>query len=201
MNDKTDRENQEFEAMYNALEQIDVPRRKIMLSEFIEFLPLYQQLPDGKVPMPGSEEAIQLHRLSQKFSQRVNVRKPLELIDDATGEVIVELPAHWTTTKLLTQTEIKKNENFNLEASHDFPGVADKAHQRLQASFIISQALESSALTEIRKSELRKELQVLQVLNPEKFKNIVKTHLPDAEIKQNTAAVVTEDEDLEFTVE
>lgn len=199
MSNKFDQENAQFEAMYAELERIDAPRRKITLSEFVEFLPLYQKLPDNQIPLPGSEEAMRLHRLSQKFAERVNVNKPLELVDDATGEVIVELPAHWATTKLLTQSEIRRNENFSLEANHDFPGVAEQAHKKLQAGFIISQALESGKLNQIRKSELIKELKVLQVLNPEKFKKICEANKP-ATTKEEDVKIV-QDDDLEFTVD
>lgn len=199
MNDKYDKENAQFEAMYAELERVDAPRRKITLSEFVEFLPLYQRLPDDQIPVPGSEEAMRLHRLSQKFAERVNVSRPLELIDDATGETIVELPAHWATTKLLTQSEIRRNENFSIESSHDFPGVAENAHKKLQAGFIISQALESSKLNKIRKAELVKELKVLKVLNPEKFSKIYEANKPK-DTKEESVKVVQDDE-LEFTVD
>lgn len=194
-----EKENAQFEAMYKELERVDAPRRKITLSEFVEFLPLYQKLPDDQIPVPGSEEAIRLHRLSQKFAERVNVNKPLELIDDQTGETIVELPAHWATTKLLTQNEIRRNENFNIEAGHDFPGVAEKAHKKLQAGFVISQALESDKLNQIRKSELIKELKVLKVLNPEKFNKIYEANKPK-DAKEEPVTIV-QDDDLEFTVD
>ena len=198
MNDKVQRENQIFESMYEELERIDAPRRRIFLSEFVEFLPLYQKLP-GKIPPPGSEEEIKIRRLSEKFAARVNTQKPLTIVDDVTGEKIVELPAHWSTTKLLTLNEKRRNENFHIEAAHDFPGVADAAHQKLQAGFIISQALKASDLSEIRKAELIKELEVLKILNPEKFNQIYTANKPD--IIKETPVQVEEADDLEFSVD
>ena len=198
MNNNVERENELFESMYAELEQIDAPRRQILLSEFVEFLPLYQCLP-GKIPTPGSEEELEIRRLSTKFARRVNVHKPLALIDDVTGEVIVELPAHWSTTKLLTNNEKKRNENFHIESAHDFPGVADAAHQKLQAGFIISQALQSSALTEIRKAELIKELEVLKIVNPEKFNQIYLANKPTT--TQEESVITETDCDLVFSMD
>lgn len=198
MNDKMRRENELFESMYQELERIDSPRRKMFLSEFIEFISLYQKLP-SEVPSPGSEEELRIRRLSEKFAARVNTQKPLTLIDDQTGEVIVELPAHWSTTKLLTLNERRRNENFHIEAAHDFPGVADAAHQKLQAGFIISQELKATNLSEIRKAELIKELKVLKILNPEKFNQIYAANKPES--TKEAPIQMEETDDLEFSVD
>lgn len=121
----------------------------ITVSEFKKFIPLFKKL-EGPIPINGSPEFIKYQQLSMEYSQRVNLYGTVNIIDDTTKEIIAILPPMYKPTNLLSSTEVKKNADFVNLSTHDFPGVADKAHMQLQASFIQSQNFDFENLKTIR---------------------------------------------------
>lgn len=201
MKDETE---QLFESLHDELMQIDSKKQTISVSEFRKFLPLFQTFPNGKIPSTGSEDDMNYRQLSHEYSLRINIKKPVNLVDDSTGEVIVTLPPLFSETKLMSTDQIRKNENFHHEASHDFPGAADRAHKKLQAGFIISQEMSLDEIQAVRKAELHQELNVLRKLNPDKFAAIMTQFniSPDSLVKKQDNSEDQDDSDiLEFVVD
>lgn len=192
-----------FESLHDELLQIDAKKQVISVSEFKKFLPLFQAFPDGKIPSTGSEDDMMYRQLSHEYSLRINIKKPVNLVDDATGEVIVTLPPLFSETKLMTTDQIRKNENFHHEATHDFPGAAERAHKKLQAGFIISQEMSLDEIQAVRKAELHQELNVLKKVNPEKFTAILAQFNISPESISQKADTPEDDENdiLEFVVD
>lgn len=194
-----------FDDIAKQLDVIDAKRQSMTVSEFREFLPLYQAMSEDKIPSPGTAEEINYRILSGKLLARINRFKPYTIVDDVTGEVVAEMPSIYTPTKLLTINQIRKNENFSQEATHDMPGVADRAHQKLQAGFAISQDLSAQKVMSERKQALIASLKALAVLNPAKFKEIMGRHAPDffkkTDGKTETQASSDTEPDIEMSME
>ena len=192
-----DRNADLFNSLYEEMEALDAKKQSITVSEFKPFLPLFCNFSDGKIPGRGSVEEQRYQKLSSDYHQRVNVFKSVKVIDDVTGEVVVVLPPHFSATKVLDKTQIARNENFYQEASHDFPGVAEQAHRKLQAGFILSQELKLPELQQARKASLHQQLDALRTVNPDKFAEI----MTQFDIKPTVVASDAEDDILNFTVD
>ena len=144
--------NQEFfGSIYNELAKITKETKStIKLSEFKKFEVLFRKT-DEPVPSRGSARFQEFQALSEEYSKRVNIWDNVHVIDDITGEVIVTLPPMYKQPNILTPKEVMKNANFAQESNHDFPGASDRAHLKLQASFVSSQNLDPVALQKTRK--------------------------------------------------
>lgn len=203
---KKDEMEELFGNMYSELTKLTNLKSKISLSRFQKFIPLFKEIPISELPAVGTPEFIHYQNLSFEYSQTVNTQSTVDVIDDNTGEIVFTiLPTH-IPTKLLTLDETLKNANFQHEAGHDYPGVAEKAHAKLQAGFIISQELKPEAVKALQNSTAYLFLVNLNKVNPDKVKAILKDnydivmnnvlHTPNTNISTDTDSV-----DMDFVVD
>lgn len=203
---KKDEMEELFSNMHSELTKLSDRKNKITLSKFQKFTPLFREMSIDEIPAAGSAEFIHYQNLSFEYSQTVNIQNTVDVIDDNTGEIVFTiLPTH-IPTKLLTTDETLKNVNFQHEASHDFPGVAEKAHAKLQAGFIISQELKPESVKALQNSTAYLFLVNLNKVNPEKVKEILKDNydvIMGKIINSSEVSVSTDSDSVEmdFTVE
>ena len=202
---KKDETAELFNNMYTELTKISKHKRQITLSKFKKFIPLFKEVPISEIPAVGTPEFINYKNLSFEYSNTVDTQSTVDVLDDRTGEVVFTiLPTH-IPTKLLTTDETIKNANFQHEATHDFPGVAEKAHAKLQAGFIISQALNMEEVKNLQNSTAYLFLVNLNKVNPQRVKAILKDNYDIVMNQMSTNPIKIEKDsdsvEMEFTVE
>lgn len=164
---KTERSSESTERIkrsYEELERIDLKRNVMSESEFKPFVPLYQNHDDIDT---NPKKARTLIALSQELRDRVNIYKPIVLVQDYNrDEIITVLPPIENQVKMYGTEVAKSLGDFSKEITSDRPDIAYGAQAKLTLSIMDAQGFDVEKVAALKDKTLVKSIQALQKLNP-----------------------------------
>lgn len=123
--EKTDDSAERIKRSFMELERIDLERNVMSESEFESFVPLYQNHDDIDT---NPKKARTLIALSQELRDKVNIYKPIVIVQDYDRkEIITVLPPIENQVKMYGTEVAKSLGDFSKEITSDRPDIAYSA--------------------------------------------------------------------------
>ena len=163
----TEKSNENMERIkrsFMELERIDLERNVMSESEFEPFVPLYQNHDDIDT---NPKKARTLIALSQQLRDKVNIYKPIVIVQDYNREeVITVLPPIENQVKMYGTDVARSLGDFSKEITSDRPDIAYSAQAKLALSIMNAQKFNVETVVALKDKTLIKSIQALQKLNP-----------------------------------
>lgn len=163
----TERSNESMERIkrsFMELERIDLERNVMSESEFEPFVPLYQNHDDIDT---NPKKARTLIALSQQLRDKVNIYKPIVIVQDYNREeIITVLPPIENQVKMYGTDVARSLGDFSKEITSDRPDIAYSAQAKLALSIMNAQKFNVETVVALKDKTLIKSIQALQKLNP-----------------------------------
>ena len=163
----TVRSNESMERIkrsFMELERIDLERNVMSESEFEPFVPLYQNHDDIDT---NPKKARTLIALSQQLRDKVNIYKPIVIVQDYNREeIITVLPPIENQVKMYGTDVARSLGDFSKEITSDRPDIAYSAQAKLALSIMNAQKFNVETVVALKDKTLIKSIQALQKLNP-----------------------------------
>lgn len=173
--------------LWSALSEMESQNNVMTLKEFEQFAPLYRNHGDPKKFTP--EQAARFEDLTAEFVARVDLYKPLDIINGK-GEVVLRFPARLSQMKTLDdQYEVLADINTKFVGS-DRTDLSLGAFDDMMAAFMKSQATDENLARIVEERKVYGE-QVKELYNTVKGKAKVVA----------TDDIESDDVDLELTME
>ena len=162
--EKTDDSAERIKRSFMELERIDLERNVMSESEFESFVPLYQNHDDIDT---NPKKARTLIALSQELRDKVNIYKPIVIVQDYDRkEIIAVLPPIENQVKMYGTEVAKSLGDFSKEITSDRPDIAYSAQAKLALSIMNAQDFNVEKVAALKDKTLVKSIQALQKLNP-----------------------------------
>ena len=163
----TEKSNESMERIkrsFMELERIDLERNVMSESEFEPFVPLYQNHDDIDT---NPKKARTLIALSQQLRDKVNIYKPIVIVQDYNREeIITVLPPIENQVKMYGTDVARSLGDFSKEITSDHPDIAYSAQAKLALSIMNAQKFNVETVVALKDKTLIKSIQALQKLNP-----------------------------------
>jgi len=163
----TEKSNENMERIkrsFMELERIDLERNVMSESEFEPFVPLYQNHDDIDT---NPKKARTLIALSQQLRDKVNIYKPIVIVQDYNREeMITVLPPIENQVKMYGTDVARSLGDFSKEITSDRPDIAYSAQAKLALSIMNAQKFNVETVVALKDKTLIKSIQALQKLNP-----------------------------------
>nr|DAK10437.1 MAG TPA: hypothetical protein [Bacteriophage sp.] len=163
----TEKSNESMERIkrsFMELERIDLERNVMSESEFEPFVPLYQNHDDIDT---NPKKARTLIALSQQLRDKVNIYKPIVIVQDYNREeIITVLPPIENQVKMYGTDVARSLGDFSKEITSDRPDIAYSAQAKLALSIMNAQKFNVETVVALKDKTLIKSIQALQKLNP-----------------------------------
>ncbi len=163
----TEKSNENMERIkrsFMELERIDLERNVMSESEFEPFVPLYQNHDDIDT---NPKKARTLIALSQQLRDKVNIYKPIVIVQDYNREeIITVLPPIENQVKMYGTDVARSLGDFSKEITSDRPDIAYSAQAKLALSIMNAQKFNVETVVALKDKTLIKSIQALQKLNP-----------------------------------
>ena len=163
----TEKSNENMERIkrsFMELERIDLERNVMSESEFEPFVPLYQNHDDIDT---NPKKARTLIALSQQLRDKVNIYKPIVIVQDYNREeIITVLPPIDNQVKMNGTDVARSLGDFSKEITSDRPDIAYSAQAKLALSIMNAQKFNVETVVALKDKTLIKSIQALQKLNP-----------------------------------
>lgn len=162
--EKVDESAERIKRSFMELERIDLERNVMSESEFEPFVPLYQNHSDIDT---NPRKARTLIVLSQELRDKVNIYKPIVIVQDYNREeIIAVLPPIENQVKMYGTEVAKSLGDFSKEITSDRPDIAYNAQAKLALSIMNAQEFNVEKVAALKDKTLIKSIQALQKLNP-----------------------------------
>lgn len=162
--EKVDESAERIKRSFMELERIDLERNVMSESEFEPFVPLYQNHNDIDT---NPRKARTLIVLSQELRDKVNIYKPIVIVQDYNREeIIAVLPPIENQVKMYGTEVAKSLGDFSKEITSDRPDIAYNAQAKLALSIMNAQEFNVEKVAALKDKTLIKSIQALQKLNP-----------------------------------
>lgn len=162
--EKVDESAERIKRSFMELERIDLERNVMSESEFEPFVPLYQNHSDIDT---NPRKARTLIVLSQELRDKVNIYKPIVIVQDYNREeIIAVLPPIENQVKMYGTEVAKSLGDFSKEITSDRPDIAYSAQAKLALSIMNAQDFNVEKVAALKDKTLVKSIQALQKLNP-----------------------------------
>ena len=163
----TEKSNENMERIkrsFMELERIDLERNVMSESEFEPFVPLYQNHDDIDT---NPKKARTLIALSQQLRDKVNIYKPIVIVQDYNREeIITVLPPIENQVKMYGTDVARRLGDFSKEITSDRPDIAYSAQAKLALSIMNAQKFNVETVVALKDKTLIKSIQALQKWNP-----------------------------------